>query len=242
MNDKFSSQQRECFDAIITQQGSDDFLKEDRALSAEFDVIIGLMTDLPSKKILDIGCGNGRHALKLARRASEAVGVDISKKSIEAANQMARERKIENFQGIVSDYSRPVREKYFDYALMVNVLHHIDDLGLVLRNARESLKEDGELIILEFNPLNILFIPFLIRHGQTRVHFNTKYFRSNIYSLKKHLERNGFHILSVRRHAFLPTMLYNYSPWFERINQTLNATPIINRFCAFHVIQCTVAK
>jgi 2-polyprenyl-3-methyl-5-hydroxy-6-metoxy-1,4-benzoquinol methylase len=31
-----------------------------------------------SKRILDVGCGNGRHTLELARRGYAVVGIDLS--------------------------------------------------------------------------------------------------------------------------------------------------------------------
>ena len=36
-----------------------------------------------SKRILDVGCGNGRHTLELARRGYEVVGTDLSKSMLE---------------------------------------------------------------------------------------------------------------------------------------------------------------
>ncbi len=242
MNSDFASQQEKHFDTISTLQGKGGLLKQNRALSLELETIMAAMGNLQNKKVLDIGCGNGRHALRIARFAREVVGIDISKKSIDLANQIAREMGINNFTGLAGNYSDPIRNKYFDYALMVNVIHHIDDIGVVLRSAKASLKESGQIIILEFNPLNVLFVPFLVFHQQTKVHFNTKYFRSNLFSLKKYLRNNGFKIVSVDKYAFLPTLLYNYSPLFETINSALNAIPVVNKFCAFHIIKCGVSS
>lgn len=38
-----------------------------------------------SRKILDVGCGTGRHALELARRGYSVVGVDLSKSMLDKA-------------------------------------------------------------------------------------------------------------------------------------------------------------
>lgn len=234
----FASEQEEYFDIISTSHGRGGLLKENYALKVELETIMRNIGDLRGKKILDIGCGSGRHALRIAKFASEVVGIDISKKSIDLANQTATEMGIHNFKGQVDDYSQPVQRTYFDSALMVNVVHHIDDIGLVLGNARESLREDGTLVIFEFNPLNVLFIPFLAFHRQTKAHFNMKYFRSNIWTLRKHLEKSGLRIVKIEKYAYLPTVLYNYSSLFQKINFALNKIPIINMFCAFHVITC----
>jgi len=44
----------------------------------EVDFIIDELRLPPSSRILDIGCGTGRHAVELARRGYKVTGVDIS--------------------------------------------------------------------------------------------------------------------------------------------------------------------
>lgn len=235
---KFSSKQGQYFDAISEEHGQSALLKENRALRLEFSALKRAMGELSGKRVLDVGCGGGRHALRIARLAQEVVGVDVSKKSIDLANQTARELGIANFRGLVGDYGTPVEEAAFDVAIMVNVFHHIDDVDVVLQSVARSLKHDGRLIIFEFNPLNILFIPFLILHGQVKAHFNTQYLRSNIVSLKKHLTRSGWQLMYIERYAFLPTVLYNYSKFFEKLNSVLNSLPGVRALAAFHIVTC----
>lgn len=43
-------------------------------------------------RVLDIGCGTGEHALMVAQRGMEAVGIDSSSTAIEIAKRKARER------------------------------------------------------------------------------------------------------------------------------------------------------
>lgn len=239
---EFSSQQAKYFDEITELRGGAAFFADNRALSSEFETMTACMGDLKNKRILDVGCGSGRHAIRLAKFAQEVVGTDISEKSIELANSSARKNGLHNFRGVVSDYSTPFRTGYFDYAIMVNAVHHIDDVEQVLRNVGNSLRNDGELIILEFNPLNVLFIPFLAIHGQIMAHLNMRYVKSNIMSLKKRIRNSGLDIVNVERYAFLPTMLYNYSPIFMHLNEILNSIPVINQLCAFHIIRCKTKK
>lgn len=242
IKDDFSSQQAKYFDEITESRGGDAFFAENPALAAEFNAIIGSMGDLQGKTILDVGCGSGRHAVRLAALAKEVVGTDISKKSIDLANSTAKKNGLENFKGVVSDYSAPFKTEYFDHAIMVNAVHHIDHPEQVLRSIGQSLRGDGELVIFEFNPLNLLFIPFLVIHGQIRAHLNMKYPRSNIFSLKDLIKKSGLEIVGIEKYAWLPTILYNYSPLFERLNKMLNKIPLVDQLCAFHIIRCKVKK
>ncbi|HPM43133.1 MAG TPA: class I SAM-dependent methyltransferase, partial [Candidatus Omnitrophota bacterium] len=44
-----------------------------------------------SLKIIDIGCGTGRHAIELAKRGYGVTGVDLSENQIKRAREKARE-------------------------------------------------------------------------------------------------------------------------------------------------------
>lgn len=57
---------------------------------AEVDFIEAIIGSDRSQRILDVGCGTGRHALSLARRGYEVVGVDLSEGLLAKARQKAR--------------------------------------------------------------------------------------------------------------------------------------------------------
>lgn len=59
----------------------------------EVGFLIDALDLAPGMRVLDVGCGPGRHALALARRGISVLGVDISRRFIEVAVQAAdRER------------------------------------------------------------------------------------------------------------------------------------------------------
>lgn len=62
---------------------------------SEVDGLVGLLGLEPGERVLDVGCGPGRHALELARRGVEVVGVDISDTFVELANGAAIEAGLE---------------------------------------------------------------------------------------------------------------------------------------------------
>lgn len=242
MRSEFNKKQQRYFNNFIDSIEGQERSDNSAALAVEYRAFLSLLKDLKNKKVLDIGCGRGRYSLRIAKKAKEVIGIDISDKSIKKAHKAANKFKVHNFKGIVSNFSTPLYENYFDYVIMVNLIHHVDDLDLIFKNVKKSLKKDGSLMIFEFNPLNLLFIPFLTYVKQVRSHFNPFYFRSNIFTLKKYLKENNFSIVSFKRYAFLPTVLYNYSLVFKKINYLLNKIPIINIFCAFHILECKSTK
>ena len=55
----------------------------------EVDVLVEALDLLPGQRILDVGCGPGRHAHELARRGYEVVGIDISETFVALASEKA---------------------------------------------------------------------------------------------------------------------------------------------------------
>jgi SAM-dependent methyltransferase len=55
----------------------------------EVDFLVDRLAVGPGARILDVGCGPGRHAHALARRGFEVVGVDISERFVALARQNA---------------------------------------------------------------------------------------------------------------------------------------------------------
>ncbi|MEY2472281.1 MAG: hypothetical protein QOK28_1610 [Actinomycetota bacterium] len=55
----------------------------------EVDFIVEHLALQPGERVLDVGCGPGRHAHELARRGFEVVGVDIAQRFVDLANEHA---------------------------------------------------------------------------------------------------------------------------------------------------------
>ncbi len=55
----------------------------------EVDFIVEQLGLAPGARVLDVGCGPGRHAHALARRGIEVVGVDISQRFVDLATEHA---------------------------------------------------------------------------------------------------------------------------------------------------------
>src|SRR5439155_23459203 len=55
----------------------------------EIDFLVEAMRLQPGMRVLDVGCGPGRHSLALARRGYDVVGVDHSGEFVRLARQAA---------------------------------------------------------------------------------------------------------------------------------------------------------
>jgi 2-polyprenyl-3-methyl-5-hydroxy-6-metoxy-1,4-benzoquinol methylase len=114
-----------------------------------------------STRILDIGCGTGRHSIELARRGYPVVGVDLSECQLKRARENA-ERVKAPVQFIRADARRLEFRREFDLVLMLCEgafpLMETDEMNFeILKNARNALKERGKIIFTTLNGLYPLF-------------------------------------------------------------------------------------
>jgi SAM-dependent methyltransferase len=69
-------------------------------------------------RVLDVGCGPGRHALELARRGVRVVGVDISERFVNIATTAANAERLNNLVSFrVADAREFLFEDEFDFAI-----------------------------------------------------------------------------------------------------------------------------
>ncbi|MBF0211780.1 MAG: methyltransferase domain-containing protein [Desulfamplus sp.] len=113
-------------------------------------------------KILDIGCGTGRHSIELAKRGYEVVGIDLSESQLKKAKE-----KVSNFSNLrVAFEQRDAREAHFinefDLAIMICEggfpLMETDEMNFsILKNGANALKPNGKFIFTTLNGLFPLF-------------------------------------------------------------------------------------
>lgn len=114
-----------------------------------------------SLKILDIGCGTGRHAIELTRRGYAVTGVDLSENQIKRARDKAREEGLSiDFQ--IRDARRLAFDGEFDLSIMLCEggfsLMETDKMNFdILASAAKSLNDKGKLIFTTLNGLFPLF-------------------------------------------------------------------------------------
>lgn len=57
--------------------------------AAEVDYLAAVLAEAPGRRVLDVGCGTGRHAIGLAARGFDVTGVDVSEWSLSRAADSA---------------------------------------------------------------------------------------------------------------------------------------------------------
>jgi 2-polyprenyl-3-methyl-5-hydroxy-6-metoxy-1,4-benzoquinol methylase len=134
---------KECF--VQGTSGECDFIEKETAYDK-------------SLKIIDIGCGTGRHSIELAKRNYQITGIDLSESQLKRAKEKARKQGVQiSFQR--HDARNLPFQGEFDLAIMLCEggfpLMETDEMNFeILKNATKVLKDNGKLI---FTTLNGLF-------------------------------------------------------------------------------------
>lgn len=93
-----------------------DSLYADKDYDAECDLLEGIFrrSGRPVRTVLDLGCGTGAHAVRLAQRGLEVVGVDLSDGMLEAARRRAEEAGSSSVSFVRGDIRSVRLDRQFD--------------------------------------------------------------------------------------------------------------------------------
>lgn len=112
-------------------------------------------------RIIDVGCGTGRHSLELARRGYPVVGIDLSESLLHKAREKAAGSGL-NVSFLHHDARQLPFHDEFDVAIMLCEggfpLMETDEMNFeILKNVTRSLTKTGRFIFTTLNGLFPLF-------------------------------------------------------------------------------------
>lgn len=118
----------------------------------EVDHVVSALGLQPGDRVLDVGCGPGRHAFDLASRGISCHGIDISQTFVDIAKSKAPEgatfeRMDARNMNFVDEFDAVICLCQGAFGLMTANGHDID----VLRGIARALKQDGGVALSAFN-------------------------------------------------------------------------------------------
>lgn len=123
---------------------------------SEMERVMNIFRGNKVKKILDLGCGTGRHLIFFSKNGFEMYGFDASPKALSIANQWLAEEKMKaelKLHRMEEEF--PYEDNFFDAIISIKVIHHnkrkdvlrtVGEIGRVLKR--------GGLIFITFPKLN----------------------------------------------------------------------------------------
>lgn len=121
----------------------------------EVEFLLELLDLSAGSRVLDVGCGPGRHAVMLAQAGMNVTGVDVSRRFLDIAAERASRKRVG-----ASFFQVDARQMPFDdeFDAVISICQGAfglmgDDDALVLRRMMESARRGAPVVVTAFSSL-----------------------------------------------------------------------------------------
>jgi SAM-dependent methyltransferase len=109
------------------------------------ETMVSLATEAPSARVLDVACGTGRVAMRIADRGCRAIGAEASMEMIGVGRYVQPESTAEMVRSIAEEL--PFANASFDRVICQGSLDHFSDPFAFMREAARITRPDGRVVI-----------------------------------------------------------------------------------------------
>lgn len=123
----------------------------------EEPVLKRLLGPVAGLRLLDVGCGTGRHAVELARRGADVTGLDFSPGMLGRAIARAESEGV-RAELLAHDVSKPLpfNDDAFDRVISCLVLEHVKNLDAFFAELGRVCRPGGFLVVTAMHPAMFL--------------------------------------------------------------------------------------
>lgn len=181
-------------------------------------------------RVLEVGCGTGQIIASL--RPLNGVGIDISEKMIEQAQQQFASRSELTFA--VMDAAAIGGLGEFDAVVSADVMEHVPQWRDVVRAMVAACRAGGIIAISTPNPLWALLL-WILEHLKLKMPEGPHRFVA-ARAIAQELAARGCRVESIATHLILPMKLGGLGP---RISNWARAAPVFRRLGVIQMIVAT---
>lgn len=203
----------------------------------------------PEDTVLNVGCGSGPQAVVYRNSFRKMVGIDINFERLCRARSVSAYYRIENFNVVRGNVEMlPFRKEYFDKAILLDIIEHVQRPEHLLEEAYRILKPGG-MMLVTFPAMHDKFVHLVsriaVRLGRKpkgnilspRESWNPDAHRYD-YPLQKWLslvESKDFTLVSSRASTLFPPLHRYGIPRFWFSNNLIHAVDAF--FCRRPILQ-----
>jgi SAM-dependent methyltransferase len=121
--------------------------RDDTEAAGFTDALVERLRPRQGSRLLDLGCGEGRHARHLASKGYDITGIDLSTRSIAEARKAERPHLRFRRQDMRVPFGRRTFDYVFNFFTSFGYFEDAGDHETVARNMAAALKADGRLVI-----------------------------------------------------------------------------------------------
>jgi ubiquinone/menaquinone biosynthesis C-methylase UbiE len=131
------------------------------------DLIVAAVAAVRPLRILEVGCGWGELATRLARdTGADVSAVDLSPRMVELARAAGVQAEEGDVQGL------PFADGQFDVVVAAWMLYHVPNLELALSELRRVLRPGGRLVAATNSVLHLHELRELVGSGPSTIRFS----------------------------------------------------------------------
>lgn len=122
----------------------------------EEQLALPLLDGLAATRVLDLGAGTGRYAIRFAARGAQILAIDQSEAMLAIARQTAETAGVQiEFVQQPLEMPIPVTAESFDLVVSALVFCHIPNLALLVAETWRVLRPGGHILVTDFHPAAI---------------------------------------------------------------------------------------
>ena len=164
---------------------------------------------LKGLNILDIGCGGGLISEPMARLGGRVTGIDASEKNIKVAKIHAKKNELKINYLNKSPEELENKDK-FDIILNLEIVEHVDNVGLYIESCYNLLKKDGLMFTATLNRSFMSYLKaiigaeYIMRWLPIGTHDWNKFLKPE--ELEKQLQDKKFSMVEIKGLEFNPLL------------------------------------
>ena len=176
---------------------------------------------LKGLNILDIGCGGGLISEPMARLGGTVTGIDASEKNIKVAKLHSEKNKLKINYLNKSPEELENKDK-FDIILNLEIVEHVDNVGLYIESCYNLLKKDGLMFTATLNRSFMSYLKaiigaeYIMRWLPIGTHDWNKFLKPE--ELEKQLQDKKFSMVEIKGLEFNPFL----NKWRKSNNLSVN--------------------
>lgn len=238
-SEEFTIKQKQFFNTHQTHF----FVYEDNIPYARY-MVGKLMQHIPKKGaiVLEIGAGQGRFTLELARHVARVTAVDIADRAIDILKREAKKKHIRTIDASVQDIltiGKALSKDQFDAIVGILILHHLpkNQLESVVQQLKHSLRSGGRLCFIEPNNTYPFYIFAMLLRPDMKWEYEKGTYTNFIGTFKRACIAQGLVIVESKKFGLFPPSFINRWPKFTAIARVVERIPILrDTLCPFILI------
>jgi ubiquinone/menaquinone biosynthesis C-methylase UbiE len=170
---------------------------------AQKQIVLSMVNSCNAKRILDLGCGTGRFSIEIAKQGAGVTALDPSRSMLEQMKRKKNNAEINLIHG--NGYKLPFKDNIFDGVVCINVINHVTDYNILIREISRVLQKDG-FVIMTISNFFSFYLPLAVY-----VNITKRSVQNDVYTkwttraeIKKSLTAAGFEIDDIVGYIVFP--------------------------------------